>query len=83
MSLSREFIKGFGGGFKTFSKSISMAVNSALLLIVYIFGVGLTAVVAKFLGKHFLKRKIDHSKNSYWSALDLEKEPLEHYYRQF
>ncbi len=86
MSMSRlkEFFNGFSRGFKEFGhKSIGMLVNSALLFFVYLFGVGLSAVIAKISGKRFLDKEISKKSKSYWSKLDLKKKPVEEYYRQF
>lgn len=49
----------------------------------YIIGVGLTAVVAKIVGKHFLEDKKPSNKKTYWKELDLKKKSVEEYYRQF
>ncbi|MBW2990837.1 hypothetical protein KY348_03965 [Candidatus Woesearchaeota archaeon] len=77
-----QFFKGFGKGLKEFGTGISTIVNSVLLLIVYIIGVGLTSVFAKLFGKHFLDLKKPKTK-TYWKELNLKKEPIEKYYRQF
>ena len=69
-------------GIKDFSHTISNAVNVLLLLPVYFLGVGLTAIIAKIKGKHFLDRKLTLEK-SYWLDLHLKKKSLETYFRQF
>jgi hypothetical protein len=79
----KEFFNGFRKGMKDFGHSISIIVNSILLLIVYIIGVGVTSIFAKVLGKHFLEKKIQRKKETYWSELNLKKKPIEEYYRQF
>ena len=71
---------------KTFlyiGNKISTVINSILLLIVYIIGVGLTAIAAKIVGKHFLQLKLDQKKKTYWEDLNLKKKPIDEYYRQF
>ena len=83
----KQFFKGFHTGFKDFGLNISSIINTILLSIVYIIGAGITSVVAKIIGKHFLEYK-DPSKekirvNSYWRELDLGKKPIDEYYRQF
>ena len=83
MSRQRQFTKGFGRGFKSFGHGVSAIMNSALLLAVYIIGVGLTSVLAKVSGKHFLETKVQKGEKSYWSDLNLKKRPIEDYYRQF
>ncbi len=83
MSGVRQFLHGFRQGLKQFGYNINVIVNSVLLSIVYIFGVGVTAVFARLVGKRFLDVQLSRSRNSYWSDLDLKKRPIEDYYRQF
>ena len=83
MSYCKNFFKGFKKGTELFGKNISIIVNTALLFIVYIIGVGLTSLIAKLFGKHFMDLKISKKKKSYWSKLDLKKRPEEEYYRMF
>jgi hypothetical protein len=78
-----SFFKGFKEGFAQFGKYIASVVNTILLIVVYIFGVGISAVIAKLVGKSFLETTIDEKKTTYWEDLNLENEPLENYYRQF
>jgi DNA-binding MurR/RpiR family transcriptional regulator len=68
-------------GFKKFGEAIATIVNSVLLSIVYIIGVGATAITAKFVKKKFLK--LNKNSQSYWEDLNLTKEPIENYYRGF
>ncbi len=83
MKLVRQFIKGFKRGMGDFGQTISIIINSALLFVVYFIGVGITSVLAKVVGKHFIKTKISKKSKTYWSDLNLKKKPLEEYYRQF
>jgi len=83
MKKLKQFFKGFKKGFKDFGMNIANIINSLLLLIVYIIGVGLTSIVAKLVGKHFLEDKKPSNKKSYWKELGLKKKPTEEYYRQF
>ena len=76
-----EFLKDIKAGTKIFGDDIASIVNFILLTIVYFFGVGLTSLVAKISGKHFLELKT--KKSSYWSKLNLSKGKKEEYYRQF
>ena len=76
----KHLFAGFRAGMGDFGVVISAIINSALLFIVYIIGVGLTSIFAKIVGKHFLAKG---KKNSYWSELNLKKRPLKEYYRQF
>ena len=83
MSGMRQFLRGFRAGLGEFGCNINMIVNSVLLSVVYIFGAGVTAVFARLVGKRFLDVQLSRSRESYWSDLDLKKEPIENYYRQF
>jgi len=83
MSKTKEFFKGFCSGFKNFGQNISIIVNSVLLSVVYVVGVGLTAILAKFAKKQFLEIKTVNEKETYWSDLNLKKENIEKYYKQF
>ena len=83
MKSVNHFIKGFKEGMKLFGERIAIIVNSALLLIVYLVGVGLTSIASKLVGKHFLDKKLSKSKDSYWEDLNLNKKPVDEYYRQF
>jgi hypothetical protein len=76
-----SFIKGFGLGMKSFGGLVAVIVNSVLLIFVYFIGVGLTWLVARLSGKRFLE--MGRKKGSYWSTLNLKKESMERYYRQF
>jgi len=82
MSRGQDFWDGLKTGFSSFGNNITTIINTALLLLVYVFGVGITSVVAKISGKHFLETKTSRKK-TYWQKLDLQKKPLEKYYRQF
>ncbi len=83
MSNIRQFFKGFKKGTNNFGKCIVTIINSVLLLIAYLFGIGLTSIFAKLIGKHFLRTKISKTAKSYWSDLNPKKKPVEEYYRQF
>jgi hypothetical protein len=77
-----RFFKGFKKGMKDFGENISIIINSILLTLVYIIGVGATAFFARIKKKSFLEKKISEKK-SYWSNLNLSKKKLKDYYRQF
>lgn len=81
MTLLLDFWKGFKKGFQKFGHRIGGIVNTVLLSIVYIFGVGISAIMARMTGKRFLKMK--KMKGSYWETLDLKKRPIDEHYRQF
>lgn len=83
MSYTGQFLKGFRKGMHDFGQTLVIIINSSLLLIVYVIGVGLTSIFAKICGKHFLETKISRKKETYWSDLDLKRKDIESYYRQF
>ncbi|HLD73268.1 MAG TPA: hypothetical protein VJA23_06840 [Candidatus Nanoarchaeia archaeon] len=81
--LETNLFSEFGKGMKNFGLTLSVLINSILLLFAYLLGVGLTTLIAKITGKHFLELKLDKEKKSYWSELDLKRKPIKEYYRQF
>jgi len=83
MRALKQFFRGFREGSKDFGHSISIIINSILLSIVYLVGVGITSLIAKIFNKHFLDTKISKEKESYWLDLNLKKKSLEEYYKQF
>lgn len=78
----KELINGFKEGIKDFGENITIIVNSLLLGLVYLIGVGITSLFARITKKRFLDTKISNEK-SYWKDLNLKKERLKNYYRQF
>ena len=77
----KKFLKGIKIGLGNFGSGIGTIVNSVLLLIVYVIGVGVTAILAKIFRKRFLETK--RKEGSYWTELNLGKKELKEYYRQF
>lgn len=83
-SIKMRFFDDFKRGMNSFGKIISTIINTLLLLLVYILGVGLTSIIARALfRKEFLEEKISKNTKTYWSNLNLKGGPLESYYRQF
>ena len=76
-----KFFKGFKKGMKGFGDNLTIIINSILLSLVYIIGVGLTSLFAKLFRKKFLELK--KRRGTYWSELNLKKKSTEDYYRQF
>ena len=74
---------GFQKGMKKFSHGITIIVNTLLLSLVYVIGVGITSLFAGLFGRHFLDMKLSKSRSTYWQDLNLKKKPIEEYYRQF
>lgn len=84
------FFQGLKKGFLDFGVYITKGVNFVLLTFVYIFGVGLTSLIARIAGKSFLdikkENKNDAQKNdekTYWENYNLKKEKKDRYYNQF
>jgi hypothetical protein len=75
------FFSGFKEGAQECGMNITIIINTVLLFIVYVFGVGITSIIAKISRKHFMDTKLD--KKSYWTQFNLSKKPLKEYYRQF
>ena len=65
----------FKNGMKLFGDTLAAIVNSFLLLIVYIVGVGITSIVAKISNKHFLQKNLEEE--SYWDNLDINEKSIE------
>ena len=70
-------------GFKLYGEVIATVVNSVLLTIVYVIGVGLTSIFTKVIGKKFLEMKIDDSSETYWNELNIGDEDMDSHYKQF
>ena len=51
----KQFFKGFKKGMRNFGYNIALIINTLLLSLVYVVGVGFTSVIAKLFRKHFLK----------------------------
>ena len=81
MKAINQFLIGFKKGMGNFGQNIALIINTILLTLVYLIGIGLTSILAKIVGKHFLEMKL--SKDTYWSDLNLKKKSIEEYYRQF
>jgi len=80
MKASKEFTKGIWRGFRDFGTFITNSINVILLGIVYFLGIGISAVIAKLTGKHFLD--LGNTKKSQWHKKKNITDQDE-YYRQF
>lgn len=78
-----SFFRGFKTGLSLFGQNITIIVNTILLFFAYFMGIGITALFAKMKGKTFLDLKVSKTQKTYWKDLNLEKKPIEKYYRQF
>ncbi len=79
----KEFFKGIQQGFHTFGKSVNTLVNTVLLSITYILGVGLASLLWKRKKKRGLDLQLDKEKKSYYEDLNLTTPTKKEYLRQF
>ena len=68
---------------EAFGLSINSLISTVLLLTVYVLGVGITALIARAVGKKFLPMDSPQHRDTYWTDLHLTRESIEKYYRQF
>ena len=80
--ISRIFLRDLKQGFASFGESIVTFINTVLLVIVYVFGVGVSALMMARKRKTLLDMKIDGSVETYWKTTPLAKDMKSHY-RQF
>lgn len=78
-----NFFRGMSSGMEKFGHTIGSLVNTILLLLVYVIGVGLTSVIAKVFRKKFLEMERQPGNRTYWSNLNLKKKSIDKYLRQF
>jgi hypothetical protein len=76
------FFKGFYKGMKIYGANVTSVTNFILLLPVYFIGVGITSIIAKITGKHFLNLK-KSNKKTYWVNKENKKIDIEEYYKQY
>ncbi len=80
---SHHFFHAVKRGVTSFGETISVIVASVLLLVVYVVGVGVTSIVAKVFGKHFLDTRVSEEKKTYWVDISSKSDSLDECYRQF
>jgi len=73
MKILKLFFKGSKKVLEEFNQIIVKVSNSILLFVVYSVGAGLTSILARLVGKHFLDIKALKGVDSYWSDLNLKK----------
>ncbi len=83
MQKAKDFLLGMKDGSSDFGLGVSRVVNFILLSFVYVFGVGLTSLVARMKGKHFLDMDIDKGAKTYFVDEPIMKKDKEEYFRQF
>ena len=57
--MARDFLNGLKEGNRMFGEDIASVINFILLTFVYLFGVGITSMIAKLSGKNFLEIKME------------------------
>ncbi len=77
------FFEGLKKGQKQIGEDLARVINSIMLSVVYVIGVGFTSMFGKLFKKRFLEVKLDKESQTYWSELNLSKKPIKEYYRQF
>ena len=78
-----EFFSDLKQGQKEFGEDIAVIINSILLTMAYIFGIGFSFLISKLVNKNFLDVRIDKNKKTYWEDLNLDRQELNSYYKQF
>jgi len=76
----KDFGRGFKNGFQEFSKGVGHTISIFMLLLAYVIGIGIVAVISKTFRKNFLQMK---KQESYWVQRNLGKQELEEYKRAF
>ena len=70
MQKIKSFFKGFKDGFREFSQGVAEIVNFILLTLVFIFGIGIVAILSRVAGKKYLAVK-QEEKESYWKKVKI------------
>ncbi|MDO8642682.1 MAG: hypothetical protein Q7R76_03795 [Candidatus Woesearchaeota archaeon] len=83
LSFKTSVWRGVKKGFSNYGHLLSLPVTILLLVLVYFIGFGITALVARIVGKHFLVQRFPPDTKSFWSDLNLKTQKREQYYRQF
>jgi len=78
-----KFIAGFRSGLKSYGHTISILINTVLLLVTYLVGVGITSIVARLVGKKFLDNKKKPRQQTFWIKTTMGTGSKKDYYRQF
>ena len=78
-----HFFHSLKHGFYEFGHTLTILVNTTLLLLAYLVGIGPTAIIARLTGKRFLSAGPEPKKRSYWDPITQSNGKFEEYYRQF
>ena len=81
--MKNRFLEGFKEGATVTGRKINFLVTTLILSLVFLIGLGPSAVIAKLFRKKFFETKISKDTSTYWSKLNLESEPIEEYYKQY
>tara|TARA_Y100000310_G_C20622488_1_gene784122 strand:- start:362 stop:586 length:225 start_codon:yes stop_codon:yes gene_type:complete len=73
-------LKELKEGMKAFGNTLTTLINSILLFVVYLIGIGITSIIARIVGKKFLDTE---KKDSYWKEYAEMNKTKESRYRQF
>lgn len=68
---------------KQVGKKIGWVVTTILLIVIYLVGIGVSALIAKSIRKHFLKLKPEKDKTTYWLNKTRTEITLEDFQRSF
>lgn len=83
MAKTQLLFKGIHEGMGRFGKLVSCIINIFLLLIVFVFGVGLVSVFSRIFGKKYLEVNLDKNSKTYWQDSIVGKRKKEDYYKPF
>ena len=84
MNSFKLFWKAFYLGMKKFGSTIVDIINFILLLPVYYIGIGISSIMAKILGKHFMDLSKPSKKvKSYWLDKKQKEIKIDDFYNEF
>ncbi len=84
MAAIKLFFKGLGSGFQEPGHLLARLINTLLLLIVFVFGVGPVAIISRLRGKRYLATKsFSQTATTYWQDCSLENKSKEDYTKLF
>lgn len=82
-NMIRLFLLGFKNGFHGFGVLMSEMIVAFFLMLIYCFGVGITALLHMIRHNRLLKFSHDDHRDSYWIDLPETERKIERYYKQF
>jgi len=78
----KKFASGFKKGQGFFTESLSTIVNTVILTLIYIIGVGATSIFVRG-KKRMLHLETEKGKKSYWENIEKKDNTKEGFYKQF